>query len=400
MLSETACKVIVVTPAYRLNIFGFLASPELSEQGLDFSSNLGFWDQRHALEWTWQNISYFGGNASNITVGGYSAGAHSAFHQLAHDLGVPDSKSIIRRVLMLSNGPGMQPKSLEEAQTQFNEILNVLDIPLMIRAEEKLARLRALNPKALIEAYKAIKHHQFRAVTDGSFVRHSLQNEIDTGMFAHHMTRRGVKLIIGECQDEHFVYGSWRPPKNNLEGLFERLQADYPLAACEALIKHYYPDGKLPPNCRTWAEAFGRIYADIQIHHLERGMVNALFRHGAGDLVYRYRIEWRAQCCDKKWPRSWGVTHGTDMAIWFWGDGEQLSKKEKVLIKKAFHDHLARFLKSEEMDWGTEHPLHIRTLTSEGTIVCQEDERMGDGLRVWEVLKEVGATGLPRNAKL
>ena len=122
MLSETACKAIIVMPAYRLNIFGFLASSELSAASSEFSDNVGFWDQRLALEWTWQNISYFGGDASNITVGGYSAGSHSAFHQLAYDLGVSDSKSIIRRTLMLSNGPGVQPKSLDEAQTQFEEL--------------------------------------------------------------------------------------------------------------------------------------------------------------------------------------------------------------------------------------------------------------------------------------
>lgn len=130
-------------------------------------------------------------------------------------------------------------------------------------------------------------------------------------------------------------------------------------------------------------------------------MVDALVRHGAGSLIYRYRIEWRAQCCDKKWPKEWGATHVTDMAIWFWGDGEHLSKKEKKLIKDAFHDNLARFLKGEELDWGTENPLHIRTLTPDGTVLCQEDQRLEEGLKVWNVLKRVGATGRNhQNAKL
>lgn len=400
MLSETSCKAIIVSPAYRLNLFGFLASPELREASSDFSVNVGFWDQRLALEWTWQNISYFGGDASNITIGGYSAGSHSTFHQLAYDLGVSDSKSIVRRALMFSNGPGMQPKSFEEAQWQFNELIETLQIPLDSSPTEKLARLRTLDAKTLIKASIRMKYHQFRAVTDGSFVRHGLLNEIDTGIFARQMKRRGVKLIIGECKDEHNVYGTWRTPKNSLDDLFRRLQADYPLAACEALVHYYYPDGKLPFNCKNWQDAFGRIYADIQIHHLERGMVNALVYHGAGDLIYRYRMEWRAQCCDKNWPRNWGVTHGTDMAIWFWGDGEHLSKKEKKLVTTAFHDNLTRFINGEELDWGTAHPLHIRTLTSKGTIICEEDKRLEEGLKVWEVLKKVGATGQPLNAKL
>jgi carboxylesterase type B len=401
MLSETTCKAIIVTPAYRLNLIGFLASPELCEASPDFATNVGFWDQRLALEWTWQNISYFGGDASNITVGGYSAGSHSTFHQLAYDLAVSDSKSIIRRALMLSNGPGMQPKSLDEAQAQFEELLGALQIPLDLPAAEKLTKLRTLDAKTLIKASTGLKYHQFRAVTDGSFVRHGLFNEIDTGIIARQMKRRGVKLIIGECRDEHFVYGTWRPPTNSFDSLFRRLQADYSLSACEALAKYYYPDGKLPTGCANWQDAFGRIYADVQIHHLERGMVEALVRHGAGDLIYRYRIEWRAQCCDKGWPKEWGVTHGTDMtSIWFWGNGEQLSKKEKKLVKNAFHDNFARFVKGEDLDWGTEHPLHIRRMASDGSVVCEEDPYLEDGLRVWNVLKKVGATGIPRNAKL
>ncbi|KAF2749857.1 paraben-hydrolyzing esterase precursor [Sporormia fimetaria CBS 119925] len=400
MLRETSCKAIVVTPAYRLNVFGFLASPELASLNTEFATNLGFWDQRLAIEWTWQNINYFGGNASNITVGGYSAGSHSTFHQLAYDLGVPQSKSIIRRVLMLSNGPGMQPKSLDEVQEQFDELLKALQIPTTLSPAERLEKLRSLDAKALIKATIGLQHHQFRAVTDGSFVRQGLMNELDSGVFARKMRERNVKIIMGECSNEHFVYGQWHPPKNTLDSLFQRLQADYPLSACKALVKHYYSDGKLPKNCKTWKDAFGHMYADIQIHHLERGMADALVRHGAGDLLSRYRIEWRAKCCDKKWPKNWGATHGSDMAIWFWGNGEKLGAEEKRVVREAFHDKLGRFLRGEDMHWGTEHPLHIRRLKPDGTVVCEADDRLERGLEVWKVLQHVGATGGSHKARL
>ncbi|KAF2706156.1 paraben-hydrolyzing esterase precursor [Pleomassaria siparia CBS 279.74] len=400
LLNETACKAIIVTPGHRLNLFGFLASSELRDSSPGYAANVGFWDQRKALEWTWQNISYFGGDPSSITIGGYSAGSHSTFHQLAYDLGVSDSKSIVRRALMLSNGPGLQPKSFEEAQLQFNEFLEALQIPLDTSASEKLAKLHTLDAKTLIKAVEKMKYHEFRATTDGEFVRHGLMNEIDNGTFARQMKRRGVKLIMGECRDEHFVYGSWRPPKNSFEGLFRRLQADYPLADCKALVEYYYPNQKLPAGCKDWPDAFGRIYADIQIHHLERGFANALVRHGAGNLIFRYRIEWRAQCCDQMFPKVWGVTHGTDMVIWLWGSGLQLSKKEKVIAKNSFIDNLAKFLNGEELDWGTKHPLGIRTLTPGGKVVCEVDNRMEESLRVWEILRRARATNLPISASL
>jgi carboxylesterase type B len=402
MLSETSAKFICVKPAYRLNLFGFLASKDLGQNfdSNDIVANVGFWDLRHALEWTHKNISYFGGDASNITIGGYSAGAHATFHQLAYDLGLPDSKSIVRRAIMWSNGPGIQPKTTTEAQEQFDELLTALNIPLSASPTEKLAKLRALDPPTLVKASMRIKHHQFRGTTDGAFVRHGLFKEIDNGVFAERMKRRGIKLLIGECRDEHFVYGTWRPPKNSLESLFKRIQADYPLRACEALVNYYYPDDKLPADCKDWQDAFGRIYADIQIHMMERGFVHALVQHGAGDLIYRYRMEWRAKCVDRRLPKEWGVTHGSDMEIWFWGNGQNLPKKEKRIVREAFHDLFARFLIGEEMDWGTTDPLHVRVLTPKGTVVCGVDSMLESGLEVWRLLQKVGVTGDVRTAKL
>ncbi|KAL6712129.1 hypothetical protein ACN47E_000006 [Coniothyrium glycines] len=393
LISESPTRCIIVAPAYRLNVFGFLASKDLVESRSDFATNLGFWDQRMALQWTHENINYFGGNASNITVGGYSAGSHSVFHQLSYDLGLPDSKSVIKRVMMLSNGPGMQPRSLAEVQTQFDELVTALDVPPTLPATEKLSRLRKLDARTLILATSRIQHHQFRAVTDGGFVRHGLLNELSNGTFAERMRRRNVELMIGECSDEHFVYGTWLPPKPGHDNMHFRLKADYPHEACKVLMSHYFPDGSLPSLYKTWQEAFGHIYADVQIHALGRGMVNALMKHGAGDLIYRYRIEWRAQCVDKQIPQTWGASHGSDMAIWFWGNEHDLTDAEKAIVSKAFHEPLSKFLKGEKMDWGTQHAMQLRTLKHDGSVAIENDTQLEQGLRLWAALKKVGATG-------
>ena len=52
--------VIVVTTNYRTNVFGFPSSPELPLTG----HNLGFLDQRFALDWVQRNINAFGGDPS------------------------------------------------------------------------------------------------------------------------------------------------------------------------------------------------------------------------------------------------------------------------------------------------------------------------------------------------
>ncbi len=349
-MSESPTKCIIVAPAYRLNVFGFLASPELLEASPDADLNLSFWDQRMALQWTYENINYFGGDPSKITVAGYSAGSYSVFQQLAYDLGLPDNKAVIKRAMMLSNGPGMQPKSLEEAHLQFEELLNVLGIPLSLTPSEKLAKLRSLPAKSFIEATNKMHLHQIRAVTDNSFVRQDLLHELNTGLFAQRMKDRNIHLMIGECSDEHFSYGAWRTPQPGHDNLFRRLEADYPREACKVIMTHYLPNRRLPAQYKNWKDAFGRMYADIQIHMLGRGMVNALIQHGVGHLVHRYHIEWRAECVDDDMPRFWGASHASDQAIWFWGKSKKLSDEEKEIIRQSFHEPLSRFVKGEDMD--------------------------------------------------
>jgi len=70
--------VIFITIQYRLGVFGYFAHPDLKEESNnDTTGNYGLLDQIKALEWINKNASYFGGDASNITVAGESAGSSS-----------------------------------------------------------------------------------------------------------------------------------------------------------------------------------------------------------------------------------------------------------------------------------------------------------------------------------
>ncbi len=76
--------VVVVTVGYRLNVFGFLAHPELSAEPGGGTANFGFLDQQFATRWVRDNIAAFGGDPDNITIGGQSAGGMSVSAQMAH----------------------------------------------------------------------------------------------------------------------------------------------------------------------------------------------------------------------------------------------------------------------------------------------------------------------------
>ncbi len=76
--------VIVVAANYRVGPFGFLALDELkAEDAHNSTGNVGLLDQRAALQWTQDNIAYFGGDPKKVTIFGESAGGFSVCWHLA-----------------------------------------------------------------------------------------------------------------------------------------------------------------------------------------------------------------------------------------------------------------------------------------------------------------------------
>ena len=108
--------VIYVNVTYRLNVFGFLAHPELTEESeYHASGNYGLLDQLAALKWVHENIAYFGGDPENVTIFGQSAGAGNVHAHCTSPL----SKSYINKAISVS-GSGvvslMRASSLQEEE--------------------------------------------------------------------------------------------------------------------------------------------------------------------------------------------------------------------------------------------------------------------------------------------
>ncbi|KAH9835521.1 Type-B carboxylesterase lipase family [Teratosphaeria destructans] len=91
---------IGVSIAYRLSTWGFLASAEVQGSG---NTNLGLRDQRLALHWLQENIGAFGGDPSQVTIWGESAGAGSVGWHLTAYNGRDDK--LFRAGIMESGNP-------------------------------------------------------------------------------------------------------------------------------------------------------------------------------------------------------------------------------------------------------------------------------------------------------
>ncbi|KXS94656.1 hypothetical protein AC578_5558 [Pseudocercospora eumusae] len=402
LLSETAFNAIIVAPAYRVNALGFLTSHELQAEAQilgDPAGNQGFWDQRLALEWTSENIGYFGGDSSNITISGYSAGSHSTFQQLAHELYfVPDSRAIIKRAIMWSNSPGVQPKSISEHQEQFDELLETLNIPLSLSASEKLQQLRSTPASQLIDVQDKMKLSEFRAFSDGQFVSKDTIANINSGDFARRMKARGMKLMNGECRDEHSLYRAWRTPPPSYEATYTRLCADYPANVVSRLMHCFCGDQKaLPRGMRDWQDAFGKLYANMQVHDLERGFHRALVNGGLepGRDLLRYRFDWQTKASKEAFPPDWGVTHSTDQWIWWWGQSYDsgLTDDEKAVLK-SWNQKFAAFVAGDDLEWGPGDVKEMLRLRSDGKTDIWTDDRWEEGLRVWDTVNKPSSTGL------
>jgi para-nitrobenzyl esterase len=92
---------VIVTMNYRLGSLGFFAHPELAkESGHNASGNYGMMDAIAALQWVKRNIGAFGGDPSNVTIAGESAGAM----MVGALVGSPLAKGLFQRAIAQSGG--------------------------------------------------------------------------------------------------------------------------------------------------------------------------------------------------------------------------------------------------------------------------------------------------------
>ena len=92
--------VILVTIAYRVNVFGFLAHPELTAENPEAPTNFGLLDQKAGIAWVKRNIENFGGDPENITIFGQSAGGGSTLYHCTS----PQTKGLFQKAIAESAG--------------------------------------------------------------------------------------------------------------------------------------------------------------------------------------------------------------------------------------------------------------------------------------------------------
>jgi para-nitrobenzyl esterase len=168
--------VVVVSINYRLGVLGWLAHPQLSaESPMGVSGNYGLLDQIQALHWVKDNIGAFGGDASNLTIAGESAGALSVMYLLAS----PPARGLFAKAIaesayMITTPPLRDKKYGYDPAEQSGAALGAkLNAPT-------IAALRAMDPLKLTDAAAGAGFAPFGAV-DGKILPDQLVNIFDRG---------------------------------------------------------------------------------------------------------------------------------------------------------------------------------------------------------------------------
>jgi para-nitrobenzyl esterase len=210
--------VVIVTINYRLGLLGFLRGRELCGEALDSTGNEAILDQIAALEWVRDEIAAFGGDPTNVTVFGESAGSIS----VAALLTMPRARGLFHRAILQSGSLNLLTTPAAAGRTA-SAILSDLDL-----APAEAGRLRELPVATLLDAQNRATPRSagvaYAPVADGADIPSAPFDAIADG------SARGVPVLIGTNLDELKLYRFMDPAVNTLDeaGLRTRCEAAAP----------------------------------------------------------------------------------------------------------------------------------------------------------------------------
>ncbi len=208
--------VVVVTINYRLGLLGFLAHPELEDDGQTWLDgrpwagfgNWGLADQVAALAWVRDHITAFGGDPGNVTLFGESAGGMSVSALLA----VPAARGLFHRAIVESGPP--YSYTADEAAKRAEVIAAHLGVPLTREALEQVPvedLVRAVGELGQISANNDDSGLLLMPVVDGGLLTVAPEVAVATGSVAD------VPLLIGTTRDESAFFTVGNPALAQLD---------------------------------------------------------------------------------------------------------------------------------------------------------------------------------------
>ncbi len=311
--------IVVVTVNYRLNVFGFMAHPELTKDQPDAPTNFGSLDQQAGLRWVNRNISAFGGNPDEVTIGGQSAGGGSVMSQLA----CKENKGLFKRAIVMSGmikSPYMPggigtPNTLERAENAGSEFIKTLGV-------NSISEARNIDAKTVLQKYNEYvsTHPRFFTVQDNVF---------STG-------EPFKQILAGNCVDAVIMAG-------NTEDEFPSFIAANSEEEYRSAVEKIFGDraGELLNQPEAKFSQSGRSAVTSGIEQTCKALFNEISKQGRRGYYYRFETDIPG------WDDP-GTFHSVDLWFWF----ETLAKCWRPFtgrhydLARQMSDYLCNFVKT------------------------------------------------------
>jgi para-nitrobenzyl esterase len=281
--------VVFVSLNYRMNVFGFMAHPELTRESEHHSSgNYALLDQIAALQWIQRNIARFGGDPNTVMIFGHSAGASNVTALMASPL----AKGLFHRVLAQS-GSALSARTpladAEQAGARFGETLGASSI----------AALRQKSAQEILTATRP----PMPLTVDGWVLPRDVYSIFSSG------AQNDVPLVVGSVADD--APGAATSPK---------------AADAQASARATYGDLadrylKLYPATtdQEAASSAHRFRTNTALANA-RALANLQTKAGKSP-AYWYYFNHQSPVPDAVWggrpARAWGVYHGSEIVYVF-----------------------------------------------------------------------------------
>jgi para-nitrobenzyl esterase len=270
---------VVVTLNYRLGAFGFLHLADLGGEAYASSGNVGLLDQAAALAWVRDNIAAFGGDPSNVTVFGESAGAMSIGTLLA----MPAARGLFRRAIPQS-GAASNVHSRDRATEVARLLLEELEL-----SESEVGRLADVPAEDLLAAQDRVAASfgaggglAFQPVVDGTAVPVPPLEALAAG------SASGIDLLTGTNLDEMRLFTTLDPRLADIDdaGLLARCDEIFGAGAGEAAVAAYRGNRSSAGAGEVWSAVLSdRVFRVPAVRMAER------HRHDGG-ATYLYLFTW------------------------------------------------------------------------------------------------------------
>ncbi len=224
--------VVLVSIAYRLGVFGFLALPELDRESGHPSGNYGLRDMIAALRWVRSNIASFGGDPHRVTIAGESAGGMAVSLLAA----APAARGLFERVIAESGSAFRAPRySLyapdQSGPLQTRRFAAVQGAALLHRlGAADIAAARALSAAAILKAVQDRGELRVGPVVDGELLPAPNTALYRAGSF------NDTPILIGTNSDEG--HGT-APPMLEASTLRDQARHFSCPREAEAVLAHY-----------------------------------------------------------------------------------------------------------------------------------------------------------------